>query len=215
MTELRDILNRNWEGAEKLRTQILNDKYKYGNGIPEVDYYSEILAHYIGNKINLRPNTRNGFYLASGHNARAFITHGEKVGASPDGRCAGEEISKNLSPTMGMDRKGITALIKSITAMDPINFAMDFPLDAALHPATVQGEEGLAALRNLLFTYFNNNGTLIQFNIFNAEELEEAQRNPEKYANLQIRVCGWNVRFVELAKVEQDAYIKRQKNLIE
>ena len=116
---------------------------------------------------------------------------------------------------MGMDRNGITALIKSVTSMDSIDFAIDFPLDAALHPATVQGEEGLAALRSLLFTYFDRNGTLIQFNIFDAEELEEAQKNPEKYANLQIRVCGWNVRFVELSKVEQDAYIKRQKNLME
>lgn len=215
LTELRDILNRNWEGAEKLRTKILNDKYRYGNGIPEVDFYSEMISHFIGNKINMRPNSRNGFFLASGHNARGFVTQGEKTGATPDGRLAGEEISKNLSPTMGMDRNGITALIKSVTSMDSIDFAIDFPLDAALHPATVQGEEGLAALRSLLFTYFDRNGTLIQFNIFDAEELEEAQKNPEKYANLQIRVCGWNVRFVELSKVEQDAYIKRQKNLME
>ena len=70
-------------------------------------------------------------------------------------------------------------------------------------------------MKGLLFTYFKRNGIVIQFNVFNAEELEEAQRNPEKYANLQIRVCGWNVRFVELAKEEQDAYIQRAKNIME
>ena len=99
--------------------------------------------------------------------------------------------------------------------MDPIDFPGDFPLDVMLHPATVQGEEGLAALRSLIFTYFERKGTVVHFNIFDAEELERAQKEPEKYANLQIRVCGWNVRFVELAKSEQDAYIKRAKNIIE
>jgi formate C-acetyltransferase len=76
-------------------------------------------------------------------------------------------------------------------------------------------EEGLAALRGLLYTYFAKGGVAIHFNIFDAETLKEAQKNPEKYANLQIRVCGWNVRFVELAKSEQDAYIKRAENIAE
>ena len=84
-----------------------------------------------------------------------------------------------------------------------------------LHPSSVQGEEGLTAMKCLLFTYFKLNGIVIQFNIFDAEELEKAQKDPEKYANLQIRVCGWNVRFTELAKEEQDAYILRAKNILE
>jgi formate C-acetyltransferase len=79
----------------------------------------------------------------------------------------------------------------------------------------VQGEEGIAALQGLIFTYFAKGGLAIHFNIFDAETLKAAQREPEKYANLQIRVCGWNVRFVELAKAEQDAYIKRAENIAE
>jgi formate C-acetyltransferase len=140
---------------------------------------------------------------------------GEKTGATPDGRLAGEEFSKNLSPTMGMDRNGVTALIKSVCTMSAMDLPGDFPLDVMMHPATVQGEEGLAALRALLYTYFAKGGLAIHFNIFDAEVLKEAQKNPEKYANLQIRVCGWNVRFVELAKAEQDAYIKRAENVAE
>ena len=215
LEDFRDILLKNWEGAEKLRTEILNDKYKYGNGIPEVDRYAKEIGAFLGNIVNNAANARNGFYRFSGHGARMFVVLGEKTGASPDGRAAGEEISKNLSPTMGMDRNGITALINSITTMEPLDFPFSFPLDVMLHPATVQGEEGLAALRALIFTYFSKNGTVVHFNIFDAKELEEAQKYPEKYANLQIRICGWNVRFVELAKVEQDAYIKRAKSIIE
>ena len=116
---------------------------------------------------------------------------------------------------MGMDRNGVTALIKSICTMEPLDLPGDFPLDVMMHPSSVQGEEGLAALRGLLYTYFAKGGVVIHFNIFDAAELKAAQKDPEKYANLQIRVCGWNVRFIDLPKEEQDAYIKRAENLME
>ena len=215
LTEFRDILHRNWEGAENLRRKILHDKLKYGNGIAEVDRYAESIVHYVANKVNMRPNGRNGFYIVSGHGARTFITMGQLTGATPDGRLAGEEISKNLSPTMGADTNGVTALIRSATTIDSIDLPGDFSLDVMLHPTSIQGTDGLAALKSLLFAYFERNGIDIQFNVFDAAELEQAQKNPGKYANLQIRVCGWNVRFVELAKQEQDAYIMRAKNIKE
>ena len=215
LQEFREILKNNWAGAEELRSRILKDKDKFGNGIEDVDLYALILSHYSGRRINGRPNSRGGVFGASGHCARQFIVMGEKTGATPDGRMAGEEFSKNLSPTMGMDRNGVTALIKSVCTMSALDLPGDFPLDVMMHPATVQGEEGLAALRGLLYTYFAKGGVAIHFNIFDAATLEKAQQNPEKYSNLQIRVCGWNVRFVELAKKEQDAYIKRARNIME
>ena len=215
LQRFKEILQNNWQGAEKLHSRILRDNNKFGNGVEEVDFYAHLLAHYAGRKINGRSNARRGAYRASGHCARQFIAMGEKTGATPDGRMAGEEFSKNLSPTMGMDRNGVTALIKSVCTMNPLDLPGDFPLDVMMHPTTVQGEEGLAALRGLLHTYFAKGGLAVHFNIFDAEVLKEAQKNPEKYANLQIRVCGWNVRFVELPKVEQDAYIKRAENIAE
>ena len=215
LQEFKEILARNWEGAEELRSRILRDKDKYGNGIEEVDFYALVLSHFAGLRINGRPNARGGRYGSSGHSARQFITMGKITGATPDGRAAGEEFSKNLSPTMGMDRNGVTALIKSICTMEPLDLPGDFPLDVMMHPSSVQGEEGLAALRGLLYTYFAKGGVVIHFNIFDAAELKAAQKDPEKYANLQIRVCGWNVRFIDLPKEEQDAYIKRAENLAE
>ena len=215
LVEMSGILKRNWEGAEQLRMKILRDREKYGNGIREVDHYAAEIVRFISSKVNLRPNSRNGFFITSGHCARAFITLGNLTGATPDGRLAGEEMSKNLSPAMGADVNGITALIRSVTTIDSRDLPGDFPLDAMLHPTSVAGDEGLEALRALIFTYFERNGIVIQFNIFNAEELEAAQREPEKYANLQIRVCGWNVRFAELPENEQNAYIRRAKNILE
>ncbi len=215
LPELKKVLDLNWKGYEKLRLKALHCKAKYGNGIDCVDAYAEKIANYVASKINMRPNTRNGFYIASMHSARTFITLGEKTGATPDGRLAGEEMSKNTSPTMGMDVNGVTALVKSVTRIDSAKFPGDFPLDVMMHPATVQGDEGLAAMRTLLKVYMEKHGIAIHFNIFDAKILIDAQKHPEKYEGLQVRVCGWNVRFNDIAKKEQDTYIKRALNISE
>lgn len=215
LCEFAAILNADWKGAEKLRLKCLQSKRKFGNGIAEVDSYAEAIMHYAAARINLRPNGRGGFFIASGHCARQFITMGELTGATPDGRRSGEEFSKNISPTMGADVCGVTALVKSVTTLDSIDLPGGFPLDVMMHPATVQGTEGLAAMRSVIEVYFAGHGIAVHFNIFDAETLVDAQRHPEKYANLQIRVCGWNVRFVELAPEEQNAYIERARRIQE
>jgi formate C-acetyltransferase len=84
-----------------------------------------------------------------------------------------------------------------------------------LHPATVQGDEGLAAMSSLLRVYMAKHGIAIQFNVFDANVLIDAQEHPEKYEGLQVRVCGWNIRFNDIAKKEQDAYIRRAQNVSE
>ena len=215
LLEFRDILRKNWDGAEKLRLRILHSPNHYGNGVESVDRYAFALAHFFGSKLNLRPNARGGFYVASGHSARMFIVLGERTGATPDGRHAGEEMSKNLSPAMGADVNGVTALIRSITTIDSADLPGDFPLDVMMHPATVLGREGLDAMRALIRTYMDRHGVSIHFNIFDARVLEDAQKHPEKYAGLQVRVCGWNVRFNDLPAKEQNAYIERARRIAE
>jgi len=216
LEQLREILRANWRGHEKLRLRMLYGKNKYGNGIEGVDLYAAALARCLGNKINMRPNSRGGFYLASMHTPpRYYLTHGQKTGATPDGRMAGDEISRNISPTMGMDVNGVTALVKSATRLDSALHPADFPLDVMLHPATVQGDEGLAAMRSLLNTYMERHGIAIQFNIFDAQTLLDAQAHPDKYRGLQVRVCGWNVHWNDLSRKEQDMFIRRAQNISE
>jgi len=216
LDELKDVLRADWQGHEKLRLKMLYGKSKYGNGIDSVDLYAASLARFLGNKINLRPNGRGGFYLASMHTPpRYYLTHGQKTGATPDGRMAGEEISKNVSPTMGMDTGGVTALVRSVTRMDSALHPADFPLDVMLHPATVQGDEGLAAVRTLLNAYMEGHGIAVQFNVFDAETLIDAQAHPDNYQGLQVRVCGWNVHFTDLSREEQDMFIRRARNISE
>ena len=147
------------------------------------------------------------------HSAMQFVWQGEKTEATPDGRKTGDEISKNASPVVGMDKNGVTALVRSASALKPYTFPESFCVDVMMHPSAVQGEDGLVAMRGVLYTYLKNDGMSIQFNVFDPKQLRDAQVHPEKYQNLQVRVCGWNVLWNNLSKKEQDAYILRAENI--
>ncbi len=208
-----EILKNNWQGFDILRRKIKKSPHKYGNGDPLADTYAAAMASYFANKVNHVPNGRGGVYKAIFHSARAFVEQGEKTGALPDGRYAGEELSKNASAVPGMDKNGVTALIQSATKLIPSDYHESFCLDVMLHPSAVKGEEGLKVLKGVLMTYLNKDGQSIQFNVFNTETLRDAQANPEKYQNLQVRVCGWNTLWNNMSKKEQDAYILRAENI--
>lgn len=213
LSELSSALDANWNGYEKLRLKIQNDPHKYGNHEEESDFYAAAISEFILNKINNIPNERGGVYKLDMHSARAFIEQGKKTLASADGRKSGEILSKNGTPCDGMDKNGATALIESAINLKPVNFHESFGLDVMLHPSAVEGKEGLSVFKALLKTYMDNGGMTMQFNIFNSETLRDAQRHPEKYKNLQVRVCGWNVLWNNLSRNEQEAYIKRAENI--
>jgi len=209
LCELAVALKNNWVGYENLRLKAKRLAGKYGTGDAVTDSYASAMASYFASLVNNKPNVRGGVYKAIMHSARAFIIQGEKTGALPDGRRAGEELSKNASPVAGMDKKGVTALIRSATRLNPSDFHESFCVDLMLAPSSVKGEDGLTAMKSLLKTYLTLGGQSIQFNVFDGETLRDAQKNPEKYAGLQVRVCGWNVLWNNMSKAEQDAYILR------
>jgi formate C-acetyltransferase len=129
--------------------------------------------------------------------------------ATPDGRYAGEPLSKNMSASVGMDKNGVTALIGSATVIDHSKFPNGSVLDVMLHPSAVAGEVGLDAFYALLQTYFAAGGFAMHGNVFNVDDLRAAQKDPQKYSTLQVRVCGWNAYFVDLSKIEQDTFIRQ------
>lgn len=210
---LKTALDNNWQGYEKLRQKALKCKYKYGNGDALTDSYAQALSSFFTSKVNGRKNARGGTYKAILHSAMQFIWQGQKTEATPDGRKSGEEISKNASPTPGMDKNGVTALINSVTKLYPPSYPESFCLDIMLHPSAVEGDDGLIAMKAILDTYMKKYGMSMQFNVFNSSLLRDAQKNPEKYKNLQVRVCGWNVLWNNLSKAEQDSYILRAENI--
>ena len=213
LEKLAEALDKNWDGFEDLHTSVRKSKHKYGNDDAETDVYTEAMSAYFASKVNNRPNARGGVYKAIMHTAMQFVWEGEKTGATPDGRYAGEEISKNGSPSVGMDVEGVTALIKSALKARPYTYCESFCLDVMLHPSAVSGDEGLEIMKSLLFMYMKNGGQTMQFNVFNTQTLKDAQKHPEKYQNLQVRVCGWNVLWNNLSEKEQNAYITRSENI--
>ncbi len=209
---LKEVLAENWSDVN-LRAQALALPQKFGCGEPESDACAEKICRFAASYQG-RPNSRGGVWKMTLHSARQYIELGKKTPATPDGRLAGEETSKNASPTQGMDRQGVTALIRSALATCPAQFTEGHGLDAMLHETAVRGEDGMAAMKALLCAYDAGGGTTIQFNVFNASTLHDAQAHPGKYQNLQIRVCGWNVLFNNMCKAEQDAFIRRAEAIV-
>ena len=129
--------------------------------------------------------------------------------ATADGRRRGDELSKNMTATQGAAWKGATALAASVLKLDSRLLMADLSVDIMLHPSEIRGENGLRAMRALLMAYVNHFGHAIHFNVMDADQLRQAQREPEKFRDLQVRICGWNVLWNSLSRKEQDAYIQQ------
>jgi len=215
--EFVDVLKSNFEGHEELRRDILNDRDKYGSGSEFADDLSVKLCKFFAESINGQPNGRDtaygrGFWKLGTLSIHKNVSFGQITGATPDGRLEGEPFSKNMSSVIGMDRGGITEFLKSVAKIDFTDFPHAGMVDVILHPTVVKGDDGLAVFRSLIRSYFAMGGHSIQFNIFDAELLKNAKAEPDKYRNLQVRVCGWNVYFVELSSVLQDAFIAQAEH---
>ena len=216
LKEFRDILDCNYEGHENFRLLLLKDPDKYGNDKDTPDKFAKEIIAYMANYVCGKPNAkiRGGKWTCGFHVARMSYTQGAVTAASPNGRNKGEELSKNCSASMGQNREGATAAILSVTKIDATAFAGDAALDLGLLPSAVKGEDGLNAMYGLLTTFVKRNGHAMHINVFDADTLREAQKQPEKYQDLQIRVCGWNVLWNNINKVEQDGFIKQAESLI-
>lgn len=214
LRELAELMSKNWEGRDDLRLRMKASHRKWGNNDPLTkELFNDIYAT-IGKCVNGQPNSRRGTFVVGGHSIDFFKILGRVTTASPDGRRFGDELSKNISPAPGADKEGATALVDSIAGIDFAQLPGDTAFDIMLHPSTAAGEKGLDLMQALVSVYFDNGGRAVHFNVVAPETLREAQRSPEKYSNLQIRVCGWNVFWNSLSKAEQDAYIVRAESIL-
>ncbi len=209
LQELVGILDSNWEGQEQLRLRILRDGDKWGNDMAHPDGICAELTVKAAKYANSLKNGRGGRFKAAMYTIDQNYRYGQRLGATADGRRAGEPVSRNLGASSTMDRKGVTALIASCTKLDLTEFPTGSVLDFMLHPSAVAGEEGLEAFAGLIESYMRLGGYAIHGNVFDAAVLRAAQEHPDEYRNLQVRVCGWNVYFVNLSREEQDEFIRR------
>ena len=211
LEQLREALRADWAGNEKLRLMICRDGEKYGNNVESVDALEVAIIDHAAAYLN-RPNRRNGRFQLAVNSIDYHIRYGELTGATPDGRLAGTPLSKNSGASIGKDRNGITALILSATKFDAVKVPGGAVLDFLMHPSVTQGEAGLDALVRMLRTYFARGGYSMQGNVADAATLRQAQKHPEKYEGLQVRVTGWNWRFNSMTPDYQDELIRRLEN---
>ncbi len=211
LDELFTILKNNWEGNEKLRLIAQKLPEKYGNENETADFFTNDIATYCASLVNNQPNSRGGVFKASLFSIDRCFYFGKRTMATPDGRKAGETLSKNLCTTLAMDKNGVLAFLNSVTSFDHALYPNGSVADIILHPSAVKGEDGLEAFYGLVRTYFARNGFALHGNVFQTEDLYKAQENPDEYSTLQVRVCGWNAYFVSLAKEEQDAFIRQSE----
>ena len=209
LQELGKILAVDWEGNEELRLRMKNSKFKWGCGDMEADALAKEVQEAFSGRFVGKPNSRGGVFVCYGLNSRGFISGGEKTGATPDGRHKGEHFSKNMAPSIGAETEGVSGSIRSFGALLPENFPCGSIYDVMIHPSTVAGDKGLRVFRILVERFFAGGGVAMNVNIVSPETLREAQKHPEKYENLQVRVAGWNIRWNDIPRKEQDEYIAR------
>ena len=209
LEEFKNILALNWKGYEDLQKEIANDSEKYGNNIDAVDYIAVDIMKKTADKIYSYRTWLGELFAPDGEGIDHGIRFGKKTGATPDGRFARDQLSKNLQSVFGCDRRGVLAYINSATKIDALPYTNGAPIDFVLHPTAVAGEEGLDIMVSLIRTTFKKGGAAIQGNVYNAEILKDAQKHPEKYKGLQVRLCGWSQYFNKLSRDEQDMLIRQ------
>ena len=211
INELFDALRVDFKGYESLRQRLLNKTPKYGN---DDDYADSVMRSvfeaYFG-AIDGRPNTKGGKYRINLLPTTVHVYFGKMVGATADGRKACEPLSEGVSPVQGADRKGPTAVVKSVSKIDHARTGGTL-LNQKFAPELLEDAVGLDKLASLIRTYFRLDGHHIQFNVVNGETLREAQKHPEKYGDLLVRVAGYSDYFVNLSTELQNEIIKRTEH---
>ncbi len=211
MNELLDALQNNFEGCERLRLLVVNNTPKYGN---DDDYADDIMkelfdAYY--NEVNGRKTVKGGTYRVDMLPTTCHVYFGSVTGATPDGRKSGQPQSEGISPVQGSDMYGPTAVIKSAGKMDHIKTGGTL-LNLKFTPDLVKDDEGINRLSQLVRSYFKLDGHHIQFNIVSADTLRKAQKDPEQYKDLIVRVAGYSDYFCDLTQALQEEIITRTEH---
>ena len=150
---------------------------------------------------------KSGLYGASDHIAQGRINW-----ATPDGRRTGEPIADAISPAQGRDKNGPISVFRSSVCFDHHDFLGGIALNLRMHPSVISRDDGAAKLRDVTKAYFSGGGMEVQYNIVDTETLRAAQREPEKYRDLVVRIAGYSAYFIELGKALQDDIIARNEN---
>lgn len=208
MEELIEAMEHNFEGYERIANLVRNKTPKYGNDDDYADGIMKEVFNFYQKTVTGRPNMKGGTYRVNMLPTTCHVYFGEVMNASPNGRLAQKPVSEGISPEKGADVNGPTAVIKSCAKMDHLRTGGTL-LNQKFTPSVVAGEDGLTHMADLVRAYFNMDGHHIQFNVIDKETLIQAQKNPDEYKDLIVRVAGYSDHFRNLSKALQDEIIER------
>lgn len=186
---------------------------KFGNDITEVDELARFAASAYCREVEKYKNVRNGRFQPGLYPVSANVPMGAQTGATPDGRRAGQPLADGVSPVSGRDTNGPTAAANSVAHLDHAIASNGTLFNQKFHPSALSGREGLEKLAALVRGFFDRKGMHVQYNVVGRETLMEAQRHPDQYKNLVVRVAGYSAHFVYLDKSLQDDIINRTEQV--
>lgn len=212
MAEICDALETNFEGHGSLRRKLLSAPH-YGNDDPAADAMGQKVMGAFFDAVRRQATSRETEVLfpCGAATFSWYIGIGEGLGPSADGRLKGEPVASNFSPGLGRDMDGVCAAMLSYSKMHPERMAAGGPLDLRLARKLVEGEEGLQRMSGLIKGFCELGGSMMTLTVADTEELKAAQREPEKYQSLRVRMGGWSAYFTMLSREQQDHHIRRQE----
>ena len=188
---------------------MIDEVPKFGNDIPEVDYFAREVAYTYTKPLQNYKNPRGGQFQAGLYPVSANVPLGGQTGATPDGRYAHTPVADGVSPSAGKDVKGPTAAASSVARLDHFIVSNGTLFNQKFHPSALSGREGLEKFVALIRSYFDQKGMHMQFNVVDRQTLLDAQEHPEKYKHLVVRVAGYSALFTTLSRSLQDDIIRR------
>jgi len=215
MEQLLEGLHCNFEGQEDIRQMLIHRAPKFGNDDDLVDgLCNEVLKFYCDELRQYR-NMRNGPFIGALYYLTANIPFGKRTAATPDGRKSGEPLNDGgISPVHGRDRKGPTAVARSVGKLDNQRVPHGSILNQRFHPSLLDGDDKLKLFQQYIRTFMDLGGWHTQFNVLTSEILRRAQREPEKYRHLVIRVAGYSAYFTQLEEELQNDIIERTEHRV-
>ena len=189
--------------------KLIAEVPKFGNDIPEVDAFARDVAYTYTRPLQEYRNPRGGIFQAGLYPVSANVPLGAQTGATPDGRLAGTPVADGVSPSAGKDVNGPTAAANSVARLDHFIASNGTLFNQKFHPSALSGREGLEKFVALIRAYFDQKGSHMQFNVVSRETLLDAQKYPEKYKHLVVRVAGYSALFTTLSRSLQDDIINR------
>ncbi|MFC2097955.1 glycyl radical protein, partial [Bacteroidota bacterium] len=213
MDKMLDILKKDFAEEEEWQNKFMNHSPKYGNDNDYADDISLKVFDYFYSSVNGRKTTKGGVFRINMLPTTSHIYFGSVINALPNGRNAGEPLSEGISPSQGCDTNGPTSVIKSAAKIDQIKTGGTL-LNQKFTPSFFEDDKGISSLTHLVRSYFKMDGHHIQFNVVNAETLRKAQKNPELYKDLIVRVAGYSDYFNDLTEELQNEIINRTEHKI-